>query len=220
MSRPKYLTFDCYGTLVNFDLTNVTLRLLGPRRDSLDLPRFFDQFRRIRYEEVLGEYRPYREVLARSLERVMADFGLEYRPEYGAELAREVPTFGPFPEVPGVLERLRRHFKLVIISNTDDYLIVHNVKNIGVPFDHVISAQQARCYKPNPPIFHYTLQVLGCAREDILHVAQGFEYDIVPTHELGWDRVWINRYGRAGDPAVGPWKELPNLSGLPALLGV
>ena len=95
-----------------------------------------------------------------------------------------------------------------------------NVANIGVPIDRVITAEQAGAYKPSPVIFDYALRALGCAPDEILHVAQGFEYDIVPAHALGWSRVWINRYGKSGDPAYGPYHELPDLSGLPALLGI
>ena len=68
--------------------------------------------------------------------------------------------------------------------------------------------------------FRSSTRNLGCAREDVLHVAQGFDYDIMPTHDLGWNRVWINRYGKTGDPAFGPYHEMSDLSGLPALLGI
>ena len=219
MRPPQFITFDCYGTLVNFDLTAATLRVLGARKDHIDLKRFLDDFEAIRFQQVLGPYRPYREVLCRSLEEVMTRFGLVYRPADGDEIVRAVPTFGPFPDVPDALQRLRARFKLVIISNTEDDLIAQNVRNIGVPFDHVITAEQARGYKPLHGIFHYALEVLGCGPEDILHVAQGFEYDIMPAHELGWSRVWINRYGQPGDQVYGPYVELPDLSPLPPLLG-
>lgn len=145
---PNYLTFDCYGTLVDFDLDSVTLEHLGGRLEGVDTPRFLREFEQIRFEEVLGEYRPYRAVLRESLKRAMTQFGLEYRTEDGDALVAAVPTFGPFPDVPPVLEHLRQHCKLVIISNTEDDLIDHNVRNIGVPFDHVITAEQARAYKP------------------------------------------------------------------------
>ena len=75
------------------------------------------------------------------------------------------------------------------------------MRNIGVPFDRVVTAEQARAYKPSPVIFAYALRTLGCAAEDLLHVAQGFAYDLVPAHRLGWVRVWVNRYGKAGDSA-------------------
>jgi 2-haloacid dehalogenase len=96
--------------------------------------------------------------------------------------------------------------------------MARNVAKIGVPIDRVITAEQAGAYKPSPVIFAYALRALGCESGDMLHVAQGFEYDIVPAHALGWRRVWINRYGKRGDPAHGPYHELPDLSGLPALL--
>jgi len=85
----------------------------------------------------------------------------------------------------------------------------------------VITAEQARAYKPTPPIFYYALRRLGCDKSDILHVAQGFNYDMMPAHGLGWERVWINRNGRPGNQDdYGPYQELTDLTGLPALLGI
>lgn len=217
----RWITFDCYGTLVDFGIDPVIVDLLGPRARDLDLDHFLMTAMKIRYQEaVLGEYRPYRELLRRSLARVMRQFGLPYRDADGDAIVAAVSTFGPFPEVPAVLETLRRHFKLAIISNTDDDLIAGNLERIGVPFDQVVTAEQARCYKPNLGIFHYALQRLGCKPSEVVHVAQGFDYDIWPAHYLGWTRVWINRSGRAGDPAFGPYHELPDMTGLPALLGI
>ena len=220
MELPTYVTFDCYGTLVDFDIDAATLRVLGPRAAGIDADAFLREFEEIRYQEVLAAYRPYREVLRRSLAQAMQRFGLPYRDGDGAAIVAAVPEFGPFPEVPPALERIRRHCKIAIISNTDDDLIAGNLRKIGVPFDRVITAEQARAYKPSPVIFDYALRTLGCGPGDVLHVAQGFEYDIVPAHRLGWARVWINRYGKAGDPAYGPYRELPDLSGLPGLLGL
>jgi 2-haloacid dehalogenase len=220
MDLPTFVTFDCYGTLVDFDIDAVTVRTLGPRLEGIDVAAFLRDFEEIRYQAVLGAYRPYREVLRGSLVQAMRRFGLAYRDDDGAAIVAAVPTFGPFPEVPPVLERLRRRCKLAIISNTEDELIAGNLRNIGVHFDRVITAEQARAYKPSPAIFHHALRELGCGAGDVLHVAQGFRYDIVPAHALGWARVWINRFGKPGDPAYGPYRELPDLSGLPALLGV
>jgi 2-haloacid dehalogenase len=220
MDLPEFVTFDCYGTLVDFDIDAVTVRTLGPHLEGIDVDAFLGEFEEIRYQEVLGAYRPYREVLRGSLAQAMQRFGLAYRDDDGGAIVAAVPTFGPFPEVPPALERLRRRCKIAIISNTDDELIAGNLRNIGVPFDRVITAEQARAYKPSPAIFHHALRELGCRAGDVLHVAQGFRYDIVPAHALGWARVWINRYGKPGDPAYGPYHELPDLSGLPALMGI
>lgn len=220
MPLPTYLTFDCYGTLVDFALDPVTVAILGPRAAALDVAAFLHTFEDLRYQEVLGVYHPYREVLCRSFAAALRQYGPAYHDADGEALVAAVPTFGPFAEVPAVLARLRRHCKLAIISNTDDELIARNVERIGVPFDRVITAQQARAYKPSPAIFQYALRELGCEAGEILHVAQGFTYDIIPAHDLGWARVWINRSHQPGDAAYGPYRELPDLSGLPALLGL
>jgi 2-haloacid dehalogenase len=217
---PAYVTFDCYGTLIAFDLGPITLEQFGPRAAGLDADAFLRAFEELRFQEVLGPYRPYREVLKRSLARAMRQFGLDYHEADGEAIVAAVPTFGPFPEVLPALERIRQHCRLVIVSNSDDDLIASNLRQIGVPFDRVITAEQARVYKPSSAMFHYVLSTLHCRPDDILHVAQGFRYDIVPTHDLGWRQVWINRRSLPGDSTHTPYRELPDLSGLPALLGI
>ena len=147
MELPTYVTFDCYDTLVDFDIDAATLRALGPRAEGVNVDAFLREFEEIRYQEILGAYRPYREVLRRSLAQTMRRFGLPYRDADGAAIVAAVPGFGPFPEVPPALERIRRHCKLTIISNTDDDLIAGNLRAVGVPFDRVITAEQARAYK-------------------------------------------------------------------------
>jgi 2-haloacid dehalogenase len=217
---PKYITFDAYGTLVNFQMTKATMQMLGERAKKIDTEAFLQEFSDMRFDEILKEYRPYETVLRRCLAIMMRKFGLDYTEADGDAMMAAVPTWGPFLDVPPVLRILRQYSKLVIISNTEDRLIEKNIENIGVPFDDYITAEQARAYKPSPVIFDYTLKKLGCEKSDILHVANGFEYDIMPAHDLGWKAIWINREGIQGDPSYGPYDELPDLSGLPALLGI
>jgi 2-haloacid dehalogenase len=221
MKYPTWITFDCYDTLVAFPIDDVTRQILGSRTAGIDSDRLLADFERLRYDTTTNDpYRPYREVLRDTLAQIMREYGLPYREEDGDALLAAVPTWGPHPEVPPALEQLRNAgMNLAIITNSDDDLMARNVANIGVPFDRVITAEQARAYKPSPVIFAYALQELGCEPADILHVAQGFEYDIVPAHALGWARVWINRYGKTGNPSYGTYHELPDLSGLPALVG-
>ncbi|MFL5758709.1 MAG: haloacid dehalogenase type II [Thermomicrobiales bacterium] len=217
---PKFITFDCYDTLVEFPIEETTRRMLGDRLAGVPEDEFFQEYDELRFQAILAPYRPYHEVLRQTLAEAMRRYGLSYRDEDGETLVAAVPTWGPYPDVPPALDRLRQQCKLAIISNSDDAIIAGNVRRIGVPFAHVITAEQARAYKPSPVIFDYALRVLGCESDELLHVAQGFEYDIVPGHKLGWNRVWINRYGKVGDPAYGPYQELPDLSGLPELLGL
>ena len=110
--------------------------------------------------------------------------------------------------MPAALARLRRSCRIAIISNTDDDLIADAADalgRLGAPVDRVITAEQARAYKPAQRMFDYAMRALGCAETELRHVAQGFRYDIVPAHERGWRPVWINRRGQAGDPAYGPY---------------
>jgi 2-haloacid dehalogenase len=220
VDQPRWLTFDAYGTLIDFDLSSAIIKTLGDRAEAIDMDEFLDVCARDRYAEVLGEYRPYREILRASLKRSMERYGLEYRDEDGATLIEAVPTFGPFPDVPPVLERLRQHFTLVIISNTENDLIASNVEKLGVPIDHVITAEQARGYKPSLEVFRYTFDEIGADPAEVVHIAQGFDYDIVPAYHLGLRKIWINRHGIPGDPSFGPYDELPDLTGVPSLLGV
>lgn len=218
----QIVTFDAYATLINFELAPTTLKVLADRLDldGLDVDEFLDDFRVMRFQAVLEAYRPYHEVLHSSLRNAMRLHGLEYRESDGDALVEAVPTFGPWPEVPDALRALKKKYEIAIISNTDDNLIARNVENIGVEFDYVITAQQAKAYKPDRQTFEYAFQTMDADPSQVIHVAQGWEYDHIPTRDLGLKRrVWINRYGRRGSSDYQPYDELPDLSGLPALLG-
>ena len=218
----EIVTFDAYATLIDFQLGPTTLRLLADRLDldGLNVEEFLDDLRVMRFQAVLEDYRPYDEVLHSSLEKAMRLHGLAYRTSDGDALVAAVPTFGPFPEVPDALRALKTRYEIAIISNTDDDLIKHNVANIGVEFDHVITAQQAKAYKPDRQPFTHAFETMGVEPAQVIHVAQGWEYDLIPTRDLGLRRrVWINRYGRRGSSDYQPYDELTDLSGLPTLLG-
>ncbi|MFF7735717.1 MULTISPECIES: HAD-IA family hydrolase [unclassified Streptomyces] len=218
----EIVTFDAYATLINFELGPTTLKVLEDRLDldNLDVDEFLDDFRVMRFQAVLEAYRPYHEILPSSLRNAMRLHGLEYRDSDGDALVDAVPTFGPFPEVPDALRKLKTKYEIAIISNTDDNLIARNVENIGVDFDYVITAQQAGAYKPDRQTFKHAYRTMGVEPSQVIHVAQGWEYDHIPTRDLGLKRrVWINRYGRKGSADYQPYDELPDLSGLPKLLG-
>lgn len=220
--NPDTVTFDCYGTLVDFDLNRVTRGILGDRLriDGVDGAEFLDDFRVMRFQAVLEPYRPYGDLLRATLEHAMRLHGLPYRAADGDALVAAVPTFEPFPEVPDVLRRLKEKYRIAIISNTDDNLIRGNLERIGVGFDFVITAEQARAYKPRREVFEFALRTVGRTPAQVVHVAQGFEYDIMPAREFGMRRIWINRSGRRGSSAFMPYEELPDMSRLPSLLGL
>jgi len=124
----------------------------------------------------------------------------------------------PHPEVPAALDRLRAHYKLAIISNTDDALIAGTVEAIGTPIDFVITAQQARAYKPDHRLFLHAYAKMGVTKEETIHVGMGQVTDLKVCHELGIRSVWIDRLGESLNPAWPPHASLTDLSGLPELL--
>lgn len=219
----QIVTFDCYGTLVDFNLTPAVLRALEDRlpMDGVDVDEFLDDFRVMRFQAVLEDYRSYPEVLHSSLRNAMRLHGLPYRESDGDAMVAAVPTFGPFPEVPDVLRALKTQYEIALITNSDDDLIKHNVANIGVEFDHVITAEQAKAYKPDRKTFEHAFRAMDIDRSNVIHVAQGWEYDLIPTRDLGLrQRVWINRNKLPGSSVYQPYDELPDMNRLPELLGV
>ncbi|MGW6403627.1 HAD-IA family hydrolase [Streptomyces sp. NPDC055134] len=218
----EVITFDAYGTLVDFTLSGPTHELLADRiaEVGVDAQEFLDDFRVMRFQAVLEAYRPYDELLRSSLKNAMRLHGLRYRDSDGDAIVGQIPTFGPFPEVPDVLRRLKTRYEIAIISNTQDHLIKKNIELIGVDFDHVITAEQARAYKPSRETFEHAYKSIDIDPAQVIHVAQGWEYDIIPTSDLPIKRrVWINRQSNRGSAAYQPYDELPDMTTLPDLLG-
>lgn len=218
---PKVITFDCYDTLCDFRIDDFTRDLLVDRADDVDQDAMLKDYEDLRlYTTSSAPFAPYREVLRCTQREIFTRYGITWRESDAEALLADIVTWGPFPDVPPALEKLRQHSKLAIITNSDDDIMAHNVANIGVPIDYVITAQQAGAYKPAKQTFDYALNVMGVSKEDVLHVAQGFEYDMVPAHAMGWTRVWVNRYGLPGDQAYGPYYEQSDLGGVVQLLGI
>ncbi|MEV0634101.1 haloacid dehalogenase type II [Streptomyces sp. NPDC050619] len=217
----EIVTFDAYGTLVDFRLSGPTQELLQDRIDEVgvDAKAFLETFRIMRFQAVLEAYRPYDEVLRSSLQKAMRMHGLRYQDSDGDVIVAQIPTFGPFPEVPEALRRLKSRYEIAIISNTQDHLIKQNIELIGVEFDHVITAEQAGAYKPDRQTFEYAYKTMDIAPAQVIHAAQGWEYDIIPGNDLGLNRlVWINRSGLPGSAAY-QYEELRDMTTLPELLG-
>jgi 2-haloacid dehalogenase len=215
-------TFDCYGTLIDWEGgLGAFLYDLALRNGEPDPPpgrELRERWEEIQFELLAGEYRPYREILAASLRDWMHERGYRWQPEHGEALLRSMRSWQPFPDTRPALTRAReRGLRLAIVSNTDRDIIEHTLRQIGVPFDAVITAEDARAYKPSDPVFDYALEQLGTPPEDILHVAFGFKYDIGPAGRHGMGTAWVNRHA---EPAPGDepydyvWRDLWPLSEL------
>ncbi len=198
--RPQWLTFDCYGTLIQWDecLQAAVEKILAGREAATNRPtpaqflHVYDE-----YEHKLERTPPYRNFAAvtrEALRLTMAHFGLEYRSIDAETLTGGISRMPPFPEVVDTLGRLKQAgFRLCIISNTDDNIIAGNVAQMGGHIDRVISAEQAGAYKPSPAIFAYAHQKLGVSTANIVHICASPHLDLVAARDIGFRCIWVDR---------------------------
>jgi 2-haloacid dehalogenase len=217
---PKYITFDCYGTLTSFPMGPAVLPLIEDRVAPEDTADFIRDFRAYRMDEVLGPYKPYQQVLRDSWQRACNHWRIQYRPSDTDAIVDAVGSWGPHPDVPEPLAKLAAHYPLVILSNAADAMLKGNVDQLGADFHRVFTAEQARAYKPRYAPFEYMLDQLGAEPHEILHVTSHLWYDLIPAHELRIrHKVYVNR---GYDPSVPfyEYAETSDLTGVPALLGL
>jgi len=220
---PEIITFDCYGTLVEWHevLAESVLAVLERRgTHRADGRLLLDTFSRHAHRLEQFPYRPYKEILRASLGAAFADHDVPVSPQDIEAIAASTKRMGPHPETKAVLARLRERFRLAIITNSDDDLIVHNLRLIEVPIDYVITAEQAQAYKPSPRIFEYAHARMGVTTAEVVHVAMSMALDIQACHQLRMRAIWINRLGETGNADWLPYEELPDLRGVPALVGL
>ena len=193
LRRPKYISFDIYGTLIHYQLRATVEPLVAERLGADALEPFFERFRMNRYDEVM-EYRPYDDILERSFRRTCEQFGIEASAEDVAAIQGALLTWGPHPDVPAPLAKLAEHFPLVAISNADDRHLAVSIPKLGAPFHAVLTAQQAGAYKPRLRAYDYLVESLECDPADILHIASHQRYDHIPMAELGFtNKVFLDR---------------------------
>jgi 2-haloalkanoic acid dehalogenase type II len=215
-------TFDCYGTLVDWEggvgafLYDYALRAREPEPAPGRVLR--ERWEEIQFGVIQGRYRPYREVLAESLRLLADERGWLWHEDEGKALTRSMRSWQPFPDTAPALRRAHdAGIRLVIVSNTDRDIIEHSVHHIEAPIDDVIVAEDVGAYKPALPPFERALEVIGAPPEQILHVAFGFKYDIGPAQQLGFASAWVNRHAQSRPgPAVPDleWRDLWGLADL------
>ena len=212
----RWATFDCYGTLIDWNggILRELERLFGVQV----APRLLERYHELEPEVQRQAYVSYREVLTLTLERLAADERLAIPEGEADALAKALPAWEPFPEVPGALEEMRRRgWRLAILSNSDRDLIAASRERIGVPFDRAIVAEEIQSYKPNHGHWEAFFARTDADRARHVHVAASLFHDVAPANELGLNSVWINRLGE--EPGGNePTRELPDLSRLPDTL--
>jgi 2-haloacid dehalogenase len=220
----KFVTFDCYDTLVAYTAgKHAAIREMVAEKggDAATAEAVIAAAEAAETKmQSAPDFKVLNAVLRESLAAALTGQGLPYAPDDGERLVQAVKDARPFDDVAPALERLRTKYKTAILSNSKRAVMLHNRAALGVPFDQVVLAEEVGAYKPDHRMFAALLERCGCAKDEIVHVAQGFYHDIMPGHALGIRRVWINRNRKPGDVAYGPYEELPDLSGVSELLGV
>lgn len=219
-SHFQVLTFDCYGTLIDWETG-----LLGALR-----PVLRTHGRQLRDEQILAlyaeleplaqnPYRPYHEVLRDVVRGFGKRLGFQVSDAEVSSLPESLKTWAPFPDTIAALRTLKARYRLAIISNTDDGLFAATARQLEVAFDEVVTAEQARAYKPSLAPFKLALQRLGSPSERVLHVGQSVYHDVVPAKSLGLATVLVRRRGFGATRAMAQQADLevPDLRSLAAL---
>ncbi|MCP1242499.1 haloacid dehalogenase type II [Acetobacter lambici] len=218
--RPKFVTFDCYGTLTRFRMSDMARELYADVVPPEGMEQFCKDFAAYRLDEVLGPWQPYRYVLLNAMERTCKKWNVPFAPEVANKFYEAVPTWGPWDDVPAGLSKVAKEVPLVILSNASNTQIHSNVAKLGAPVHAVFTAEDAQAYKPHMRAFEYMLDKLGCGPEDILHVSSSLRYDLMTAHDLGIrNKVFVARGHEPSTPYYG-YTEIPDIGGLPGVLGL
>jgi 2-haloacid dehalogenase len=222
--RPTVATFDCYGTLVDWEgglgafLYDFALeRGQFPEENGNALRHRWEE---IQFDLIQGPYRSYKEILAESLRKWAAERELFYGTDDGEALVRSMRSWQAFHDARPALSRAREAgLRLAILSNTDRDIISHSLKHLDIPFDLVVTAEDCGSYKPSPANFRTLLDRLDVSADQNLHIAFGFKYDIGPASDAGMQTAWVNRHSEQTPPGARPGYIWRDLWGLPNLLG-
>lgn len=213
-SRFKFISFDCYGTLIDWEtgILSVLQPLLKKHSVNVCDADLLQLYGELEAEAECGEYKPYRQVLRDVVAGMGKRFGFEASSAEQNSLPESVTSWRPFPDTIEALRELHSNFKLAIISNIDDDLFADSARQLETNFDHVITAFQARAYKPSPSIFRLAQETLGISTQEWLHAAQSIYHDVVPAQAMGISMVWVNRTSkRPGVGAVRQAAAVPDL---------
>ncbi len=216
VDRFEALTFDCYGTLIDWEagLLDAFRPILAAHDVTLDDEELLVRYAAHEARLEAGPYLRYRALLAEALRGVATELGFEPTDEEAAAFGGSVVDWPAFPDSPAALERLARRFKLGVLTNCDGDLFAASHARLGVAFDWIVTAEQVGSYKPSEANFGALFDRLaadGVARDRILHVAQSLYHDHAPAKRLGMTTVWIDRrQGRAGPGATPPSDAVPD----------
>jgi 2-haloacid dehalogenase len=225
-SRFTTISFDCYGTLIDWEAGILpTLRTVLANHGlahGLSDAAILELYGEFEAQAESGPYQSYREVLQSVMRAFAERFHFEASSAEIRLLHESVRAWPPFPDTLPALRELKKRYTLVVISNIDDDLFAETRKHLDVEFDGVITAEQARSYKPSINNFQMALRTLAIFPDQLMHAAQSVYHDVVPARSLGISTVWVNR--KSARPGIGavrasagqPDLEVCDLAGLAA----
>jgi 2-haloacid dehalogenase len=195
LSRFSIITFDCYGTLIDWEtgILGAIRPILSAHNAHLSDVDILRMYGEIEAEEESGEYQPYRDILQSVVRGFGTRLGFVPSEKEQRSLPDSLAKWKPFPDTVAALRRLKEKFKLGILSNIDDDLFSASASQLGIEFDEVVTASQARAYKPSLDLFRLAQKRIGLPMERWLHAGQSIYHDVIPVQALGIATIWVNR---------------------------
>lgn len=211
-SRFDAITFDCYGTLIDWEsgILQALRPILSVRGIRASDDEILAHYARLEAAAESGEYIPYRDVLRSVVRGIGEAYGFTPEEREEDRLPESIKRWQPFPDTVSALQRLASRFRLGVISNIDDDLFEATHAKLGVEFDRVVTAQLCRSYKPHRRNFNTMLALLDLPPDRVLHAAESLYHDVKPARELGMTTIWINRRGPRGAGASGTADAAPH----------
>jgi 2-haloacid dehalogenase len=197
----RWLTFDCFGTLIDWRHgIRTTGELLFPGRGA----DFLDSYNQVEAEvESEGSFRRYRAVLTEAVKRVAQRLELDLKPDDATALVSTIPYWPAFADVGPALAELRREgWRFALLTNCDRDIIALTQRRLPASFDAVVTAEDVAAYKPSPAHFLLFKSTFGASADAWIHVAQSYFHDIKTANDLGIRRIWVNRQGEPDDPSI------------------
>ena len=219
-TKPKFVTFDMNGTLIKFAISDALREVLGDRLPAELADEYLQACKAYRIDECMGEYKPFRQIVANSMERASNRLGIEYREADAQAVYEIVTTWGPYPGVTEALNRLAEEIPLVIITNSDTADAAVLAANLKAPFEHIISAEEMGTYKPRLRAFEYLFDKLGVSPDELVHVSASPMYDHRPAAVMGIEnKVYVDRGFEHDEHWLG-YERITDIADLPVLFGL
>ena len=222
------LTFDCYGTLIDWEtgILDALRPIFAAHRVDVAPERVLELYGELESAAERGLYREYKVILRTVLEGLGARLGFTPTAKELEQFSTSVKDWPAFPDSAAALQALHKKYRLAIVSNIDDDIFAHSAQRLQARFDWIVTAQQAKSYKPSLNNFRLAFDRIGVPQNRILHVAQSLFHDIAPANSLGLSSVWVNRrHKKEGSGATPmaharPDLEVPDLRTLAEKIGL